>query len=406
VSGRAQLGQSVTAVEGENFSGRSELLRLLANAPGTSVQPGHQADERQNAWLGIDAHNYLSGLVQTVGAELELHGIDDSDRRASVRSLLEPVGLSSLLARNPLTLSGGEQVVLALATATLATRDLLAIDCALEQLSPTVRSHALGVLTALGHAGVRTVLADNRLREFRSQVAVASAASLGAPEPRLRPPGLAAARLDDPPAAESIRLDDVTFRYRKGPAVLRGVSFTFEPGQVYFLKGPNGIGKSTLGKLLCGLIKPERGAVLDGHGRALRPWRSPGHTVGYHFQNPDLQLFSTSVAQEFASGGTDVVAAFGLQECLGAHPHDLPFVLRKRVAVAAAFARRRPWLILDEPILGQDDRTALELAAMLSRVAVGACGLIVITHSEWFRTLVHQARILRLTADGLTEEHV
>jgi energy-coupling factor transport system ATP-binding protein len=205
--------------------------------------------------------------------------------------------------------------------------------------------------------------------------------------------------LSDCPRAPSIHLDGIRFSYRgAGSPVLLDISTTLEPGLVYVLDGANGSGKSTLAKLLAGVLRPQSGA-MSLNGSTFQPWREPGTVFAYHFQNPDLQLFSTTVRAEVEAGpralglSSDTVGraarvwgnAFGLEGALDWHPLDLPFVYRKRVALAATFAMVRPWLILDEPTLGQDDETSETIRQMIGALADQGCGILVISHSVGFR---------------------
>jgi energy-coupling factor transporter ATP-binding protein EcfA2 len=66
----------------------------------------------------------------------------------------------------------------------------------------------------------------------------------------------------------------------------------------------------------------------------------------------------------------------------GKHPLDLPFTLRKRVAVAAAISSGTPWLVLDEPTLGQDRDNTAATARLIQALAEAGTGLILISHSS------------------------
>ena len=166
-----------------------------------------------------------------------------------------------------------------------------------------------------------------------------------------------------------IGVKDLSFRYNNASDwVFHDCSFDLEPGKPYILKGPNGSGKSTLAKLLTGVLRPSEGCITRD-GLKVDIWKQPGSLVGYHFQNPDLQLFCSSVAEELRppqwvpKGFFDVlVRTFGLTHVLASHPLDLPFVLRKRVGLASTVSMVRPWFIFDEPVLAQDKTSAKAVA--------------------------------------------
>src|SRR5690348_5162032 len=106
-------------ISGPNFSGRSAALmaRLKARAPGHAF------------FIGPYAEAALSGLSSTVADEIAIYQSDATRTFA-------PLDFAALSARKPPTLSGGEQVLLALHCFALSDFDIIGIDTALEQLDP------------------------------------------------------------------------------------------------------------------------------------------------------------------------------------------------------------------------------------------------------------------------------
>ena len=246
----------------------------------------------------------------------------------------------------------------------------------------------------------RCVIADNRLEEWRSGVNKITTVTTRSASAVRQPHQFSVDCLAglSPIMAPMIHLDRLSFHYPNGPDVLSAVELELRPGQVHVLTGHNGAGKSTLARLLVGVHRPTSGRILVD-GREERPWQYPAALVAYHYQNPDLQLFTTSVRDEIAIGiprqklvdtpyAMIATRLFGLEQYNDQHPLDLPFVIRKRVALAATVAMWRPWLILDEPTLGQDDAALSSIAEIVSRLAALGSGVIVITHSPTFRRLL------------------
>jgi energy-coupling factor transport system ATP-binding protein len=391
----------ILAVVGRNFSGRTEYLKRYVSDQSARDEAPPPNGSVLGAYVGIDAHNYLSGLLPTVQGELALHGYHESPRQSAVAGILSCINFGEIASHNPLALSGGEQTIIALCTALLISARSIAIDCCLEQLSAAVRDRLMASLRHPDVGELMVLVADNRLREYSERL---PEAVLPGPVPAAQMSvGMTAERFVYSELAEAIRLRNLSFGYKGRKQLLRDINFVFEPGQIHFLRGDNGIGKSTLAKMLCGLLRPAGGQLELGALRRWTPWKRPGESVAYHFQNPDLQLFGTRVGDLFA-GASELVETFGLQHLLHEHPQDLPFTLRKRVALAAAFARRRSWIVLDEPILGQDDENAACLSRMLDKVVENGGGVIVITHSEWFSRLSKKALRLRLTSRKLAVE--
>jgi len=395
-------GQGITLIEGPNFSGRSHYLKALVRKDVRRAQAVSCRSDRSSSYIGIDAHHYLSGLIPTVSGELALHGFRNHVRHTEAVELLKSGNLTPDSIQNPLTLSGGQQVALSLATSVLATRNLLAIDCSLEQLSPDARQRVTEVLQG-ADLGMASILADNRIGEYRTNLRTAAVILRERAGVRTVPNDISVVPIDTRNDAERIVLSKIHFGYRRCRPVFTGLDFVFEPGNVYCIEGDNGIGKSTLAKLLCGLIRPVRGQLSCGRTAKWKPWLQPGAIVAYHFQNPDLQLLSSPAADQLANAHRPIAESLGLGAFLDGHPYDLPFVLKKRLALAITLGRSKSWLVLDEPVLGQDTANGVALAKAFDGLAAAGLGVIVITHSSWLRAQFGHPRILRLTSHGLAE---
>lgn len=168
--------------------------------------------------------------------------------------------------------------------------------------------------------------------------------------------------------------------------VLGELSFSVAAPQRVVLLGINGCGKTTLLKILDGLVQPS-GGVLRYDGRLLdrtaldeaafrRRFRSE---VGFLFQNVDAMLFNPTVADEIAFGPRQLglpdvqaridryAAMFGAQDWLGRPPFELSGGEKKRVALAALFAVEPKVLLLDEPTAGLDPAWSARLVDLLNQ---------------------------------------
>jgi cobalt/nickel transport system ATP-binding protein len=189
----------------------------------------------------------------------------------------------------------------------------------------------------------------------------------------------------------AVRVRGLEYSYPDGRQALRGVSLDVWEGETVALVGPNGAGKSTLLLHLNGLLpgKP-RDPVIHHHGAgtpARNGRRAPSvwidglevnaqsaarvrRSVGLLFQDPDDQLFRTTVIEDVAFGplnlGLNKTEARALAlECLARvemehaadrPPHHLSFGERKRVCLAGVLACRPSVLVLDEPTANLDPR--------------------------------------------------
>jgi energy-coupling factor transporter ATP-binding protein EcfA2 len=385
---RAALVPGLNLLQGPNFSGRTELARQLAAFP--TAPNGFRG-----AYIAPEVYNSLSGLAVTVRAELKLQGQSNS-LAPDIPSLF---GIAHLLDRNPFTLSGGEQALLAMAAASACRPQVCAIDGASEQLDPGAKLNAMHALKRLIEGAI--VLCDNRSRELDG---LANRIILR----KHQQDQLCRVTADHFDAGEiqplHVHLENVSFGYIKNKTIIKNVSLELTPGNIYCFLGKVGAGKSTLAKLLVGILRPQQGTLYCGSQKA-KPWNAPGRIFSYHFQNPDIQLFASTVGEEVTLATRNLkaaerkhsetfIASFGLQHLLSEHPLDLPFVLRKRAALLATVCMRTPWTIFDEPTLGQDDETCEEIIRIINRIAGSGGGVIVISHSAWFRDRLNGVPIL------------
>ena len=191
-----------------------------------------------------------------------------------------------------------------------------------------------------------------------------------------------------------IRLRDVSYTYPKGVEAIRELNLDVSVGEVLFVLGHNGAGKSTMLRLFNGLLKPTTGTVtVDGTDTAkVRPAKL-SRSIGLVFQNPDAQLFRDRVSGEVAFGadngaGTEdrterldqAMALLGLESVADRNPYDLSLSWRKRVAIASVVAMGSPILVLDEPTGGQDSEGTRVLTDLILDRRRHGHGCVVVTH--------------------------
>lgn len=197
-----------------------------------------------------------------------------------------------------------------------------------------------------------------------------------------------------------LQLSRVAFSYpRKMKPVLTGINLDLDKNMITALVGPNGSGKTTLTKLLIGVLQPSEGEVLlAGRPVAEYSLAEIGRRIGYVFQNPDLQLFCGTVAEEIGFGlvnrGCEPAAVhekvafyldyFDLAACRGVFPLYLSQGEKQRLAIAAVLANEPEFLILDEPTIGLDAYRKKLLADYLKKVARLGRGMILVSHDEPF----------------------
>ena len=220
--------------------------------------------------------------------------------------------------RDPLSLSGGEKKRLLLAALEMQNPDLWILDETMDELDREGQEFLLTYLeTIAGEQGKGIILFASKYRDLFDSI---SARKVLLKDGTLQEEGddpllftelLAAEGLvssgGEPLSAGAVEnesiyeLKDIRFSYPgKGTFGLEIDSFSIRKGEIVVLAGPNGCGKSTLARILCGLLIPDSGTVqLKGEAAGKDELNRNG---AYLFQNPDYQLFLPTVEEELALG--------------------------------------------------------------------------------------------------------
>ena len=211
------------------------------------------------------------------------------------------------------------------------------------------------------------------------------------------------------PAVLEVR--DVSFGYRGAPPVLKGTSFSVREGEVVGIVGRNGVGKSTLIDLVCGLKTECAGTVSIG-GVALRP-KERVRASYLVMQDSDCQLFAESVEAELLLGeradeartarARAALARMGLAGLEDRHPASLSGGQKQRLSIAVAYMKAAKVVCLDEPTSGLDWASMMGVAQLLRDLAEEGRGIVVITHDYEF-LLAACDRVLRIGEGGSAVE--
>lgn len=181
--------------------------------------------------------------------------------------------------------------------------------------------------------------------------------------------------------------------------VLADVTLDFQQSEVAAVTGPNGSGKTTLTRLMIGVLHPSKGTIcLDGFPLAGYTLGEIGRRVGYVFQNPDLQFFCGTAAEEIGFGlanqGCKAEAVeekvkyyldyFELSNYHDVFPLHLSHGEKRRLAIASVLATEPLFLILDEPTTGLDAYRKKSLEDILKKITGSGIGMILISHDMPF----------------------
>ncbi len=204
-----------------------------------------------------------------------------------------------------------------------------------------------------------------------------------------------------------IGFKDVCFSYRNdglSSEVLRDVTFSISDGDFVGITGAVGSGKTTLCKLICGLLEPSSGQVsVDGR-------------IAFAMQFPESQIFGRTVLDDVIFGPLNLglgreagkmaeksLSLVGLDSSFyGRNPLLLSGGERRRVALAGVLAMDADTLVLDEPTAGLDQTWHDELYAILRRLNGEGKTIVVVSHSP--DDIAENCRSVVLVKDGTVSD--
>ncbi len=195
---------------------------------------------------------------------------------------------------------------------------------------------------------------------------------------------------------EKVKVEDLCFAYDPNTPVIQSVSFTVEAGSYTTIIGHNGSGKSTIAKLMIGLLAAQSGKIwMDGLPLNEANIYEIRNRVGIVFQNPDNQFIGASVADDIAFGLEnhqvqsdrmqaiieDYAQRVGMQDFLNSEPTKLSGGQKQRVAIAGVLAMQPQMIIFDEATSMLDPQGKAEINDLIQEIhAQGDLTVISITH--------------------------
>lgn len=189
------------------------------------------------------------------------------------------------------------------------------------------------------------------------------------------------------------QLKNVSYSYNKKlPYIIDGVDVSFKEGRITAILGGNGAGKSTMLKLIAGIIEPVRGKIISNKRIIMLP------------QDPKAVFTEVSVEEELAEVLMDkgngiynnmpmedkreiveqIIEEFGLNDIRKNNPYDISGGQQEKLAIAKVLLLKPEVLLLDEPTNGLDPYFKKTLGKLLKKINAGGVTIIIVSHDLEF----------------------
>ena len=440
---------------GSSGCGKSSLLRcfnhLVPQFYEGELEGFCYIDGRDTAGLSIGQVGELAASVfqdprsqfftvnsnTEVAFGMENHGIPKDVIVRRVDEAFARFSLERLRDRNVYEMSSGERQFISILSAWAMDTDILLLDEPTANLDYAAAMQLQKMLLELKEQGKTLILSEHRLHylsgiadefwlmedgQIKRRWSAEQMMKLTAEETKalaLRTLDLGSITLQRESLPESsgsapftFGASNLRFDYRgEQKALLRGVSFEARCGEVIGIVGSNGCGKTTLGKLLTGLLRPSGGSVLY-NGKRLRPKELQKRGL-FVMQEAEFQFFTNSVLNElkyghivtpeFEAEAERLLKKFGMWECCGRHPFSLSGGQMQKLSLMIAYFSPKQIVVLDEPTAGLDAKS-LQSCGELIREMRRKKLVFVITHD--LELIAQACTSCICVSDGKTDREI
>ncbi|MFA9465679.1 MAG: ABC transporter ATP-binding protein [Velocimicrobium sp.] len=342
---------------------------------------------------------------------MENQGKSNEAMRERFQDTVQNLHLEKLLGRNIFELSGGEKQILAFSSVYAMNPSVYVLDEPTANLDFSAIHLLKKLLQSLKQNGHTIIIAEHRLSflydlldravylKHGELVRIYSKDEfLALPEQARKRMGLRCLKEQNGelPEAHSagkmtgLSVEVLSVGYKKKTPLFQNISFSAVQGEILAITGYNGIGKTTLIRSLCGLMKQISGDILvNGKVMSEKKRRKQCFLV---MQDVNHQLFSESVWEECKLSGADLkdskieseLREMGLLSYANTHPMALSGGQKQRLAIVTAILSDKRILVFDEPTSGLDYANMMTVSTRIKKIADSGRIVIVVTHDKEF----------------------
>lgn len=419
---------------GENGCGKSTLLRSLKKEVAPKGEKSGEIEVNVTSAI-VFQESDKNIIFKSVWEDLIFpscnYGVPEKEIKARAEEILDDFEIRHLLGRDTGTLSGGEKQLLSLASLMMLKPKLLILDEPLSQLDEDAKDIFTDRLLSLKENGTAIIIAEHntdRLFEKSDRLMLFTQKGIEVFEKRdiknasfipnepeyIKLQRILNLDIDDFTTSEAcqnlksnaqklkitpisqrelpgetlLSVSNLCFYYERTASLINALDFKLAQGEISFITGKNGVGKSTFLSIICSFLKPKEGEIRF----------SGSHKLGFLAQNPvfsflkdtlkgDLEfaLLKNKLPLSLTEEGFKKYPMFeGLRELLDMNPLDLSGGERAKAAVFKLLILGRDILILDEPEKHLDKKSIKELSGIIKELSAQGVCFIIVSHSPDF----------------------
>ena len=460
VSGPSGCGKSsvLSLIDGlipHMYEGELKGNVLLRGEDITGTLPRYRCDRIGFVMQNPESQFCTFTVEEELAFGMENMGLPEEEIRRRIREILSFIGLSGYEKTELDKLSGGQKQKIAIASVLVMKPEFLLLDEPTANLDPESRAQIFRMIVRISREEHMTVIiVEHNIKEiidevdwvigldrrgtkiadcpkdeagdiFRREVPAEYAdACRGRQDPK-------ACGEQEGSSEVILDISHLSFAYpvpgkkrEKGKQILDDFHMQVHKQDFLAIVGENGVGKSTLMKLIFKVCRPDSGSVRL-YGKDLRDYHTKRlyHMIGLVFQNPENQFIRNTVWDEMMfslkrTGGSheekearvwEMLKRFHLEEEKDKSPFVLSQGQKRRLSVASMLLTNQEILFLDEPTYGQDFENRQELMKEMQKLVESGITIVMITHDlslvRQYATRVIEIENGRAAKSLLTEEY-
>ena len=349
---------------------------------------------------------FTENVEDEIAFGLENYGVDREKISRRIREALSSINGENLIDKSLFHLSSGERQKIAIASINALDPPIYVFDEPSANLDMKSVEALRKLMLSLKTQGKTMVISEHRIYYLKDLVdkyyyledgeirySFSENELLSSSNDFFRTAGLRAYSLECvvPKAkkikeANSMELDRISFSY-KNEKIISELSYSFKSGNVYGIIGDNGVGKSTLFKIMSGLLKEQKGN-LSINGEIIKKAKRK-RRIYYLSNNPDSNLFEASLEDELRLNDSKadidlILHQFHLEEAKDLHPQILSGGQKQRLTIAAAELLERDVYLFDEPTSGLDGHNMQIISERMKGLQEKQKIILIISHDYEF----------------------